>query len=103
MAELMMGLHDDLVAARHLDPPGRSQALLEADIGLDQLRQFLQMAWRWQWLSNGQYEHVSGLTDELGRLIGGWRRTGQAQPTVPTKPAEERRAAPETDSERGPI
>jgi hypothetical protein len=73
--ELAMQLHDTLVAARHLDAPTRALALRDADITLDQLRQYLQLAWRWQWLSAGQYQHASQLTSELGRLVGGWRRT----------------------------
>lgn len=75
-AELVMQLHDALVAARHLPPAPRALALRDADILLDQLRQYLQLAWQWHWLSNGQFEHVSRLTAELGRLIGGWRRRG---------------------------
>lgn len=76
VAELVMQLHDALVAARHLPPAPRAMALRDADILLDQLRQYLQLAWQWHWLSNGQFEHVSRLTGELGRLIGGWRRRG---------------------------
>ena len=75
-AELTMQLHDALVAARHLPPAPRALALRDADILLDQLRQYLNLAWQWHWLSNGQFEHVSRLTAELGRLIGGWRRRG---------------------------
>jgi hypothetical protein len=81
--ELAMLVHDALVAARHLDSAGRSQALRDADIGLDQLRQYLQLAWRWQWLSHGQYRHVSELTDELGRLVGGWRRGAARKGATP--------------------
>ena len=84
VCELAMGTHDALVAARHLDDGARAEALREADIRLDLLRQYLQLAWRWHWLSAGQYQHVSGLTEELGRLIGGWRRSAAAK----------RRAAP---------
>lgn len=75
VSERAMHLHDALIAARHLPPAGRMAALRDADIYLDQLRQYLQLAWQWQWMSNGQFEHVSGLTGELGRLIGGWRRS----------------------------
>jgi hypothetical protein len=81
--ELAMTLHDALVAARHLDPAGRALALRDADIHLDQLRQYLQLAWQWQWISHGQYRHVSGLTDELGRLVGGWRRAGSRKVATP--------------------
>jgi hypothetical protein len=72
---LAMQVHDALVAARHLDAPSRGYALRDADMALDQLRQYLQMAWQWQWLSDGQYQHVSVLTDEVGRLVGGWRKS----------------------------
>lgn len=79
IAMLAIGVHDALVAARHLDPQGRALALRDADILLDPLRQHLQLAWEWHWLSDGQYQHVSAMTAELGRLIGGWRR---ARPSV---------------------
>jgi hypothetical protein len=78
LAELTMRVLDALVAARHLRGDHREAALLEADIALDQLRQYLDLGWRWRWLSDGQYRHVSGLTAELGRLIGGWRRSARA-------------------------
>ena len=111
MAGLVLQLHDALVAARHLEPADRARTLLDADVRLDQLRQYLHMAWHWRWLSNGQYEHVSRQTDELGRLIGGWRRSQGRNPDRGTAatdvtsahPAARRRAAPEPDSERGPI
>lgn len=76
---LALGTHDALIAARHGSAAQRSESLREADIRLDQLRQYLQLAWQWQWMSEGQYQHASRLTTELGRLIGGWRR-GQAAP-----------------------
>jgi hypothetical protein len=71
---LALGVHDALIAARHGSPLQRGESLREADIRLDQLRQHLQLAWQWTWMSDGQYQHVCRLTAELGRLIGGWRR-----------------------------
>jgi len=50
----------------------RRQALTEADAVLNQLRFYLRLALDWQWLSLGQYEHVSRLVEENGRLLGGW-------------------------------
>jgi hypothetical protein len=73
--DLALTVQDALVAARHLDPQGRGFALRDADIALDQLRQYLQLAWQWQWLKQSQYEHVCTLTEALGRLLGGWRRS----------------------------
>lgn len=72
-------VHDALIAARHLTGPLQAQSLRDADIALDQLRQHLHLAWQWKWLSDGQFQHVSGLTEELGRLVGGWRRSNASR------------------------
>ena len=75
MAKLAMQVHDALIAARHVSAELRWQAIARADIALDQLRQYGLLACEWHWWSLGQYEHFSRLTAELGRLIGGWKRT----------------------------
>ena len=72
---LALGVHDALIAARHGSTAQRGESLREADIRLDQLRQYLNLAYQWRWISAGQYRHVSELSDELGRLVGGWRRS----------------------------
>jgi hypothetical protein len=35
---------------------------------------YLRLADHWHWLSEGQYEHVSPIEAEIGRLLGGWMR-----------------------------
>ena len=52
----------------------RQAALAEADATLNTLRIYLRLAHRWRWLSDGQYEHVSRMVAEIGRLLGGWIR-----------------------------
>jgi hypothetical protein len=52
----------------------RRDALTEADAALNKLRLYLRLAHRWRWLSDGQYEHVSRMVAEIGRLLGGWIR-----------------------------
>jgi hypothetical protein len=52
----------------------RRDALSEADATLNKLRLYLRLAHRWRWLSDGQYEHVSRMVAEIGRLLGGWIR-----------------------------
>jgi hypothetical protein len=47
-------------------------ALRRADAALNHLRLYLRLAWDWRWLNAGQYEHVSALVAEIGRLLGGW-------------------------------
>ena len=56
----------------------RLQHLRSADAHLNKLRLYLRLARQWQWLSSGQYEHVSRMVAEIGRLLGGWIRQTRA-------------------------
>ena len=55
----------------------RQKHLREADAALNKLRLYLRLAHQWRWLDHGQYQHVSQLVAELGRLLGGWIKAGQ--------------------------
>lgn len=50
----------------------RLTALRHADAALNRVRLYLRLAFDWHWLSDGQYQHVSRMVLELGRLLGGW-------------------------------
>lgn len=52
----------------------RERHLRHADAALLRLRLYLRLAYRWRWLSDGQYQHVSRQVKELGRLLGGIRK-----------------------------
>jgi hypothetical protein len=52
----------------------RLEKLRLADEALACLRIYLRLAAHWQWLTVGQYHHVSGMTVEIGRLLGGWQK-----------------------------
>lgn len=52
--------------------PKRIERLELADAHLGKLRLYLRLAHQWRWLSNGQYEHVSRMVAEIGKLLGGW-------------------------------
>ena len=52
----------------------RLERLQLADEALARVRVYLRLAWRWQWLSSGQYQHVAEMIAEIGRLLGGWRK-----------------------------
>jgi four helix bundle protein len=53
----------------------RPQASLQrADVSLTKLRLYLRLCHDLDLLSRGQYEHVSNKVDEIGRLLGGWRK-----------------------------
>ena len=50
----------------------RLSHLRSADSHLGKVRLYLRLAHRWHWLSSAQYEHVSRMVAEIGRLLGGW-------------------------------
>lgn len=55
----------------------RLAGLWEADAALNVLRRHLRLAHRRRWLNDGQYQHVSKMVAEIGRLLGGWIRQEQ--------------------------
>ena len=52
----------------------RMECLDRADEALARVRLYLRLAVRWDWLAAGQYEHVSKMVVEIGKLLGGWRK-----------------------------
>jgi hypothetical protein len=52
----------------------RLRHLRAADVHLSKLRLYLRLIHQWGWLTPGQYEHVSRMVAEIGRLLGGWIR-----------------------------
>lgn len=53
----------------------RSVMLDEADVQLALLRQNLRLCKDLELIKINQYEHVSGMLAEIGRLLGGWKKT----------------------------
>jgi len=83
MLDSALDFQELLFSARKAGAAARRQRLQEADGRLDQLRLYLRLAHHWQWLSDGQYEHVSRQVAEIGRLLGGWiRQEGSKQESV---------------------
>ncbi len=52
----------------------RQQRLLLADEYLRKVKFYLRFAAKMGWLNSGQYQHVSKMVDEIGRLLGGWQK-----------------------------
>ncbi len=69
-----LDLPEQLFKAQSRRGQQRRDALAGADASLNKLRLYLRLAHRWRWLSDGQYEHVSRMVAEIGRLLGGWIR-----------------------------
>ena len=67
-------LREHLEAANHRRGAARIERLEAADEALDRLRLYIRLAVAWGWLTEGQYEHVSRMVMEVGRLLGGWKK-----------------------------
>ena len=60
------------------------ERLALADEALARVRLYLQLAARWGWFSDGQYEHVATIAAEVGRLLGGRQRASRSySPSIP--------------------
>jgi hypothetical protein len=55
--------------------------LAEVDQGLIRLRTYIRLSRDLKLLSGGQYEHVSRLVAEVGRLLGGWIKSEKEKGT----------------------
>ena len=66
--------HQQLIRARKVTGTARADTLLQADIELETLRLQWRLAHELRCISTGQYEHGARLIDEVGRLLGAWRR-----------------------------
>jgi hypothetical protein len=51
------------------------KALGEADVHLADLKLYNRLAMDLKLLAFNQYEYLAGVLDEIGRLLGGWRRS----------------------------
>ncbi len=83
VVRLALDFQETLIAAGQRRGSGRKTLLEQADAQLAQLRQVLRLSKDLQLLSLGQYEHVSAMLVEIGRLLGGWQKKislmGQAE------------------------
>lgn len=63
-----------LVAVKAGNPREEAEALRRADVELAELRLNLRLANDLELLEARGYEHACRLTDEVGRLLGGWQK-----------------------------
>jgi hypothetical protein len=66
--------HAELIQARKVTGAERAQTLLRADVGLDTLRLQWRLAHELKCISTEQYEHGARLMNEVGRMLGAWRK-----------------------------
>jgi hypothetical protein len=68
-------LREHLEAANARRGQARLEHLDRADEALNALRLYLRLAVQWEWLTAGQYKHAAAMLTEIGKLLGGWRKT----------------------------
>ena len=66
---------DDALVAASVDGDSAPAHLVRADVQLGRLRRSLFLAQEQSLISLGQYQHASRMTAEIGRLLGGWKRS----------------------------
>jgi hypothetical protein len=52
----------------------RARLLAEANLGLERLRFLVRLATELRHLDRERYEHAARTLDEIGRLVGGWKK-----------------------------
>lgn len=67
----------DLILEAVQQPARQNEHLEEADRLLTKIRLYLRLSYDLQCLSQPQFEYAARLADELGKLIGGWKRKSQ--------------------------
>ncbi len=64
----------DLVLEAAMEPSEAMEKLDQADRMLAKIRLYVRLSHDLQCISVGQYEHAAKQIDEIGRLIGGWKK-----------------------------
>jgi hypothetical protein len=77
-----LDFHEGIIEAGLSDGRRRAECLAHADVDLAKLRFYLRLCKDLRLLSLGQFEHVSRMVVEIGRLLGGWRKSVGSQHAV---------------------
>lgn len=68
-------LRERLEEANIRQGKARLERLERADEALQQVRFYLRFVTQLDWLSEGQYHHAAKMVTEIGKLLGGWRKS----------------------------
>jgi hypothetical protein len=69
---IALDIVEDLIEARY--SKDKTQNLKRANLRLEKLRVLLRLSHKMKFLSHTGYEHASRLINEVGKMIGGWRK-----------------------------
>jgi hypothetical protein len=68
-----------LLRARKVQEQARADALLDADSELETLKALLRLGQERRYMNLGQYKHISTVLSDIGRQLGGWRKSTESQ------------------------
>ena len=66
--------YEQLIRARKVSQEARAEVLLQADVELELLRLQLRLAHELRCVSTKQYEYGAGLINQVGKMVGSWRK-----------------------------
>ncbi len=75
LLDAIFDFQERIIEANALKGRARAARLDLADADLDKVRLYLRLSFKWGWLSEGQYNHAAQAVTEIGKLLGGWKKT----------------------------
>ena len=75
LEETVLDLYAKLNDAARRKGSSKTASLEEADILLANLKVYNRLSKDLELLAFNQYEHLAGMLDEIGKLLGGWQRS----------------------------
>jgi len=72
---LLLELLDLLRKAAYVQRDQKIKLLESALDKIDSLRFFIQLSWELQAISNKQFNNLGGTIEEIGKMLGGWKKS----------------------------
>lgn len=72
--DYFLSLLENIFISVYLSNERKSAQLSLAIVKLDSLKFFLQLAWENKCLASAKYSSLSEQLDEIGRMLGGWKK-----------------------------
>ena len=73
LSKMALDFYDTILEAV-MDPARQDERLDEADKMLTKIRLYVRLSYDLKCINQKKFEHAARLIDEIGRLIGGWKR-----------------------------
>lgn len=81
LQDAALDFQERIIEANRMRGRARLERLRRADAALDKVRLYLRLAFRWQWLNEGQYRHAARYVTEIGKLLGSWKKNTRMEPS----------------------